>query len=281
MPSFVTPGPIRVSLKLSQGTVRITANTSAETFVEVTPTKAGSDADRKAAEQTRVEFSDGELLIRSARQRSVFGGSGSVEVTVALPAGSRVSGDCEMVALQAKGGLDSCEFTTEYGEVRLERAGRVQLDSGLGDIEVDDITGGASVRAGSGAIRLGTVAGPLTVNSSNGAIRVQEVTGPLTAASANGHVAVDVAHTDVTARVSKGDIRVGEAVRGRMELITSAGEIEVGVRRPATAWLDVRTRDKTGTVHNSLGDAETFDRSGADLEVHALTSSGDVLVHHA
>ncbi|WP_165986384.1 DUF4097 family beta strand repeat-containing protein [Streptomyces sp. YIM 98790] len=281
MPAFDTPAPISVSLRIDKGVIRITAGSRPDTVVEVTPANKADEADRRAAEQTRVVYTDGELTVEGPRKQRLFGSVGSVEATMTLPAGSSLAGDCEMAALYCIGELGACTFATRYGDIRLEHVGRLRLDSGYGDVTVEGAADGAAVRAGSGTVRIGTVIGPLTLDNGNGAGRVAEVTGPLSVTSANGDITVGVAHSAVTVRASRGDIRIGEAVRGRLDLTTAAGEIEVGVRRSAAAWLDVRTRSRTGQVRNTLGDTQTLVPGDADLRVHALTSSGDVLVRPA
>ncbi|MEW2573156.1 DUF4097 family beta strand repeat-containing protein [Streptomyces sp. NPDC047070] len=281
MPAFATPSPLSVNLWLPRGVVRITAGTRAETVVEVKPTDQNSERDRKAVERTHVDCSGTELVIEGPRKRSFLDGSGSVDISVELPAGSRLSGKSDMGALHCVGELAGCEFTTDFGEIQLDRTGEVRLQSGSGDIEVGSVSGGADIRAGSGDIRLGSVDGELTLKNSNGAMHVKEVTGPVKATAGNGDFIVGLAHTTVTVRSNNGHIRVNEALGGRLELKTSAGEIEVGVREGATAWLDLQTKSKVGTVHNSLGPAESFVREDADLEIHAVTSSGDVVVRGA
>jgi DUF4097 and DUF4098 domain-containing protein YvlB len=252
-----------------------------ETVVEVTPSSKTSDQDRNAAEQTRIDCSGTELLIQGPKKRSIFEGTGSVDISVELPAGSRLAGESDMGSLYCVGELGICEFTTEYGEIHLDRAGRLRLQSGYGDITVGSATGETDIRASTGDILLGTVDGTLTVKNSNGAVHVKEVTGPMKVTAGNGDIGVGLAHTAVAARSSNGDIRVGEAVYGRVELKTAAGEIEVGIRENTPAWLDLQAKSKTGRVHNSLGESQSFTRSSADVEVHAVTSSGDVMVYQA
>ena len=58
----------------------------------VAPTDTTNDEDRKAAEQTRVEYTDGRLLVRAPKLRSWLPGKsgGAIDVTIELPAGSTV-----------------------------------------------------------------------------------------------------------------------------------------------------------------------------------------------
>ncbi len=58
--------------------------------MQVLPADAANGRDVKVAEQTKVEYGDGVLWIESSAKSQFFGPSGSIEVTVQLPAGSRV-----------------------------------------------------------------------------------------------------------------------------------------------------------------------------------------------
>src|SRR5580692_972386 len=96
MPTFDTPEPISVSLELAVGDIRIAATDRDDTVVEVRPSDPAKKADVTAAEQTRVEYVDGRLLVKAPkgwRQYSWRGGGESIDVEIAVPAGSRVDGD--------------------------------------------------------------------------------------------------------------------------------------------------------------------------------------------
>ena len=67
MPSFDTPGPILVTLEIGVGDVRIAASDRSDTNVVVRPSNPTRKSDLAAAEQTRVEFSDGRLLIKAPK----------------------------------------------------------------------------------------------------------------------------------------------------------------------------------------------------------------------
>ena len=67
MPTFDTPDPILVTLEIGVGDVRITASDRTNTTVAVRPTDPAKKGDVAAAEQTRVEFSEGSLLIRAPK----------------------------------------------------------------------------------------------------------------------------------------------------------------------------------------------------------------------
>jgi hypothetical protein len=95
MPAFQTPEPISAVIELAVSEVHISAGDRRETVVEVRPSDSAKRADVNAAEQMRVEYSTGRLLVKATgrwRSWSPFGYGGSVEVNVELPTGSRVTG---------------------------------------------------------------------------------------------------------------------------------------------------------------------------------------------
>lgn len=106
MPTFDTPTPISATVDLVVGDVQLTATDRTDTHVEVRPSNAATEADVRAAEQTRVEYADGRLVVRSPRQRGfgLFGKPGSVDVTIGLPTGSHLHGDASVAAFAAAAG---------------------------------------------------------------------------------------------------------------------------------------------------------------------------------
>ena len=85
--TFDTPGPISATLDVVVGDVRIGAGDRDNTAVDVQPSDPSNEEDRKAAEQTRVEFEQGHLLVKTPKLRSwaLRSHGGSVDVTVELP----------------------------------------------------------------------------------------------------------------------------------------------------------------------------------------------------
>jgi ABC-2 type transport system ATP-binding protein len=137
MPTFDTPGPIAVTAELGVGDLRVVASDRTDTIVEVRPSDPTKKADVTAAEQTRVEYADGRLLIKtpkSWRQLTWRGGGESIDVQVDLPAGSHLRGDAGVAALHCRGRLGECRYRTGVGEIQLDQAGPVQLKTGGGDV---------------------------------------------------------------------------------------------------------------------------------------------------
>src|SRR2546430_2437398 len=157
MPTFDTPEPISAVIDLVVGDARITASDRGDTVVEIRPSDASHDQDVRAAEQTRVEYAAGRLLVRAPRQRSlsILGKPGSIDVTIDLPAGSHVHGDASVAAVHGAGRLGECRVKTAAGDIQLEDTGPLDLNTGAGAISVDRVAGPAAgrTRAGRGRLR--------------------------------------------------------------------------------------------------------------------------------
>jgi DUF4097 and DUF4098 domain-containing protein YvlB len=278
MPTFETPDPITATIDIVQGDVRITAGERRTTVVNVNPTDAANDEDRKAAEQTRVEYANQQLLVKAPKLRSWLpkGTGGSIDVTIELPAGSHVHGTAALADFHCTGPLGDCRIKTGLGRIDLDRAGKLNLKTGIGDISVDHATGHAEVTAGSGEVRLRELDSSAVVKSSNGDTWIGVAGGDLRIKAANGNIAVEEPRASVGAKSANGDVRLGEVVRGSVVLETQLGDLEVGIPEGTAAWLDVRAT--AGRVHNALESAAAPEASAETVDVRARTSAGDVVI---
>jgi len=281
MPTFATPKPISLAVAIGVGDVRIVAGDRQETVVVVSPSDSSKGSDQKAAEQTQVEYSEGRLLVRAPRswkRYTPFGGAESIDVSIELPAGSDVECEASVADLRCQGRLGECRLSTGVGSVRLQEAGRLQLSTGAGSVTVERVGGPAEV-TGSGPLRIGEVQGPAVVKNLNGATWMGEVGGELRCNAANGDISVERALGGVSARTATGAIRIGEVVRGSIDLRTAYGELEVGVRAGTAALLDVRSQ--FGSVRTSLSASDGPEPSDQTVEVRARTSCGDVVIRRS
>ncbi|ATL30726.1 DUF4097 family beta strand repeat-containing protein [Streptomyces formicae] len=280
MPAFETPEPISASVEFSVGSLRVVAEDRADTVVEVRPTDGSSDQDVKTAGRVRVEFANGKLLVKGPKERSLFSRtSPSVDVEILLPAGSELRAVTAMGGLAAHGRLGDCAFRTGAGDIQVEQAGELDLNTAYGEVSVGRAAGAAEIATSSGEVRVGEAAGTARIKNSNGPTKVGEVAGDLTVRASNGSVTVDHAGADVTVKTANGPITVGELVRGSTVLESAAGRIAIGVREGTAAWLDVRT--KAGTVRQSLEESGTPSESTDTLKVRARTMLGDIVIHRA
>ncbi|MFF2008269.1 DUF4097 domain-containing protein [Streptomyces sp. NPDC058195] len=296
MPSFETPEPVFATFDLEAGSARITAGKRTGTVVEVLPRNSSDDNDVRAAQQTQVTCSDGRLSVRTPKKRSLFGKPGTIEVSVELPAGSGIRAASGMGDLVCEGRFGNVTLKTSLGDIRADETADADLRTDHGDIRLTLADGDAEI-VGSGRIEIGTVTGAATVKNGNGATGIGEITGVLktqaangdisvgtahsavTAKSANGRIEVGVAHAGVDAMTSNGRITIGDVTRGRIDLRTSVGNLEVGIHEGTAAWLDLNA--KYGTVRSSLGSFDGPADSDETAEVHARTSVGDIVIRRA
>jgi len=286
MQTFETSEPISVSVELGVGGLRIAATDRADTRVDVRPSDPTNRSDVMAAEQTRVEYANGRLLVRAPkgwRQWSPLGPRGgheSIEVEIDVPAGSSLSGQITGVgAVSCTGRIGGCRFRTGVGGIRVEGAGPVELKTGAGDVTIDRIDGAAEVNTGSGYIAIASVDGRAVVKNGNGETWIGEVMGEARVNAGNGRISIERAHAGVVAKTANGNVHLGQVERGAVVAQSAFGSVEVGVRDGVAAWLELDT--KFGTVQNDLEAGDRPEASEDAVEVHAQTSMGDITIRRS
>lgn len=279
MPTYSTPDPIQAVVEFAVGEARISASDRDDTVVEVRPSDANHDADVQAAERTRVEFVAGRLEVKGPKQRRPFGKAGSIDVTVALPTGSRLSGTSGMGTFRSEGQLGNSRLSTGAGDILLAGTGTLDANSGVGAVTVEEVDGTADVSTGSGRIRLGAVSGNAEIKNSNGDTWVGEVRGDLRVKSANGSVDVDRAQGGVEATTANGALRVGGLTQGSASLKTALGAVEIGIADGTAAQLDLHTT--LGTVRNQMEVTDRPDPADQVVEVYARTGYGDITIRRS
>ncbi|GAB2483303.1 DUF4097 family beta strand repeat-containing protein [Nocardiopsis aegyptia] len=265
MPTFDTPEPITADLTVVAGNLQITAGGGTETTVEVRPRAEHKDVDVRAAEQVEVDFAGGRLEVRDPQPSGlgrVIGRKGMVDITVELPAGSRVRATCGFGGIRCEGRLGAAEISVPNGNITVDAvSGNAELTTGHGWVRAEEIDGSAVVKSTGGALTLGTVAGDLRANSAHGDVTADRVGG------------------SVTARTTHGGIRLGQVEAGSVDVETSYGELEIGVREGTAAWLDAVS--KKGVVRSALEASDAPAPTERTVEVRARSVWGDILVRRS
>ncbi|MCE6999041.1 DUF4097 domain-containing protein [Saccharothrix sp. S26] len=219
MRTFDTPAPVSAVLDIPAGRVRFVAEDRADTAVDVRPADAAKGRDVKVAESTAVEYGDGVLRITASAKNQFLGPSGAVDVTVRLPAGSRVDAKAASAEFRGVGRLGDVTFEGSHGSVELERAASVRLTTHSGDVAVGRLDGPAEISTGLGDIRIAeAVRGAVVLRTQSGDVSVDAAAGvsaSLDAGTAHGrvhnalrnadgtaalHIHATTAHGDITAR---------------------------------------------------------------------------------
>ncbi|MFB6839418.1 DUF4097 family beta strand repeat-containing protein [Streptomyces sp. NPDC056361] len=216
MQKFATPAAVSTVLDIPAGTIRLIAADRTDTTVEILPANAAKSRDVKAAEQIEVDYTDGVLRIEApAPKKQLFGDSGSVEITVQLPAGSRVQAKAALAELRGVGRLGDVTFEAAQATVKLDETASAHLALQAGDITVGRLGGPAEITTRKGALRVAEAhRGTVTLRTDHGDITVGAARGAsaaLDAGTAYGRVTNALRNngtTDLTinATTSYGDI---------------------------------------------------------------------------
>ncbi len=216
MQKFDTPAPITAVLDIPAGRIQFIAADRADTTVEVRPADPSKSRDTKAAEQITVAYADGVLRITaSAPGSQLFGPSGSLEVTVQLPADSSVEGKAAGAELRGVGRLGDVAFEGAYRQIKIDEASSVRLTAIDGDVEV------------------GRLGGPAEISTARGDIRITEAV-----------------RGTVVLRTQSGGISVGAAagVSASLDANTAYGRISNALKNNGTAELDIRATTSHGDI---------------------------------
>lgn len=280
MPTFDTPEPIAVSVDLSIGELRVVASERADTRVDV----RGAPADREQADAVRVELVGRELRVTGPRfgllQKLAPRSPGrSLEVEVALPAGSSLHARTTYGGVSVEGRLGDCRAHSRYGDVRIEDAASADLTAGYGQARVTGtVAGDATLASDYGGVRVARVGGAATLRSTYSAIRADVLGGTADLAGGHGAIDVDEAQADLRVRTAYGSVRLGRVFRGEIGMSSTHGRLEVGVASTSAAWLDL---DTGGRVTNDLTARDDPSGSAETVSVHARSREGDIVVRRA
>ncbi|MCQ4083657.1 DUF4097 domain-containing protein [Streptomyces sp. RB6PN25] len=280
MPCFDTPEPISATARVEAGSIQFTAGDRLDTVVEVRPRDPKKDQDVRTADQTEVTYASGVLTVRTPKPNLFgLGRTGTVDVTVELPTGSRIDMTGAWTQVLGEGRLGEVRVKTSSGDVRLDTTGPLKLTASHGSITVDRVEGMAEITTSSGSLRVGLVDGPAVLKNSHGTTTVGAATGELRVSGANGDIEIRRAEDSVTATTAHGTLRLGEVARGTAQLETSYGAIEVGVREGTSAWLDVSSG--SGQVRNTLTPSEAPEETEETVKVRARTRHGNIDIRRA
>ncbi|MGW2649343.1 DUF4097 family beta strand repeat-containing protein [Streptomyces sp. NPDC001393] len=216
MQKFDTPAPISAVLDIPAGRIQFIAADRTDTAVEVRPANPSKRRDVQTAEQTEVAYADGVLRIHTAEPKNqMFGPSGSLEVTVKLPAGSRVEARTAGCEFRGVGRLGDVAFDGAYRQIKIDETASLRLTAHDGDIEV------------------GRLGGPAQISTARGDIRIAEAMG--------GKVVLRTESGDITVTAAAG-------VSAALDAGTSYGRISNALKNDGTAELDISATTSYGDI---------------------------------
>ncbi|MCQ4212389.1 DUF4097 family beta strand repeat-containing protein [Streptomyces longispororuber] len=217
MQKFDTPAPVSAVLDIPAGRIQLIAADRTDTTVEILPANPAKGRDVKAAEQVEVAYADGVLHVRAPQPKNqLLGSTGSVEVTVQLPTGSRVEAKAAAAEFRGVGRLGDVAVDGGHGLVKLDETDSAHLTGHDADITIGRLNGPGEIttqrgnlnitEATRGTLKLTTQMGNITVGAAHG------ISATLDAGTSHGRIHNSLKNSDDTpgltihATTSQGDI---------------------------------------------------------------------------
>ena len=176
--------------------------------------------------------------------------------------------------------LESAKIETQCGSANVTGiAGRVDLQSGGGNIHLDDIGGEVTVETGGGTIEVGSVGSDVSLQTGGGNIKIASAKGEIKAESGGGNVVVLSGLQGAVLETGGGSIRVDKC-SGTVKVTTGGGSVDLGeIGGPAeiqTGAGSIRLASSKGRVRAQTGGG-SIQLDGA-ASVQAETAAGGIVV---
>lgn len=265
MPTFQTPGPLLLSLRVPAGAITIETNDGAETEVELEPLDRDAE---QVLEDATVELrgragGGHEVAVEIEERRFlVFSTAPRVHVRIRCPHGADL------------------DVKTVSADVRCEgRLGAASVKCVSGDVALPDVAGDARIKSVSGDVRLNEVGGAVEVQTVSGDVSAHAASGNVSITTVSGDLRIDEADRSVTTKSVSGDQFVG-AVKAGATCQSVSGDVYVAIPRGMQVWIDANSRsgDVSSELEPSQGDAP---EGGPVAELRVKTMSGDIRIARA
>jgi hypothetical protein len=279
MSVFAVPGLREIRVEIQIGRVDIVATDRGDVVVTVSPSNPSRSGDRSAAEGVQIDRVGGTVRVIGPFRLNLFGSGDSVDVLIEVPVATSATVDVKYGSVNASGHLDTCRLNVPYGDITLDRANRLDLSVGQGEVRVGYVAGDAEVRLKSGSARLGHIDGALRLNGSNASVVVDSVGSSADISTSSGAVELGRTGGNVGVRSAYGVVRLAELARGSARIEGSYGGVDIGVRRGTAVWLDAVSQH--GVVRTDLAAGTAPAEDDEKLELYIRSGYGDIAVRRS
>ena len=174
-------------------------------------------------------------------------------------------------------------ITVDY-EVSAPRNVALNLHSGSGDLEVDNLSRFLKADTGSGSVRAHGIAGPADLETGSGDIELQQTAaGEVKARTGSGSIRVNgLSGGPLTVRTGSGDIEANGSLNGPAHLTSGSGSVRVHIGRDAHFTINATTGSGSIRVPGSYNsDAHHLSApiNGGGTQITVETGSGDIEVN--
>ncbi len=177
-------------------------------------------------------------------------------------------------------------ITIDY-EITAPRDSALDLVSGSGDLEIQNVGSTLKAQSGSGAVRARGVHGPATLGSGSGDLELFETArGDVRAQTGSGSIRLHDISGGLRAGTGSGDVEIFGSVTSDWKIDTGSGSIRLNLGSQAHFELDAFTGSgnvRVGPPVSLTGDTERHHVSGkvngGGPLLKAQTGSGDIEIH--
>jgi hypothetical protein len=274
--SFQTKSNPTVEVESKFGAVHISAGSgnTVTAVVKITARESSEAAAKKLAEAARVEIkgSGDHVTVRAGLPDKMKGDEDrgvEIEVTVTLPAGSKLELESKFGAVDITGVKGAVTMETGFGEVTIKECANLDLTSSFGEVSLGGITGSMAIESKMGEIRAYDVPGG-KIKSSYGEIDVTRPSGPMDITSSMGEITVKGCRGGtITSSYGEVTLVMDKSFSGRIEAESSFGDID--------SDFDLQSKDKKKsygpTSQKKIGSVG----SGSD-KLFVKSSFGDISI---
>jgi DUF4097 and DUF4098 domain-containing protein YvlB len=172
-------------------------------------------------------------------------------------------------------------ITIDY-EISAPRGVALDLRSGSGDVQIDNVGRYLKGQTGSGSIRAHGIAGPADLHTGSGDIELQQqAAGEVHASTGSGSIRINGLNGPLTARTGSGDIEANGTLSGPSHLQSGSGSIRAHVAHDSHLNVDATTGSGSIRIAGNSSDhhhlSAPLNGGGASLEAH--TGSGDIEIN--
>ena len=172
-------------------------------------------------------------------------------------------------------------ISIEY-EISAPRGVALDLRSGSGDVQIDNVGRSLKGETGSGAIRAHGISGASDLHTGSGDIELQEqAAGEVKASTGSGSIRIQGLNGALTARTGSGDIEANGTLSGPSHLQSGSGSIRAHVAHDSHLNVDATTGSGSIRIAGNSSDhhhlSAPINGGGQSLEAH--TGSGDIEIN--
>jgi len=188
MHTFQTPAPVRLRIEIPKGRIKVVAQETEVTSVELTALHGDAAAEAWIAAAEVAQNGD-EIVVRIRKAGlGLFWGGGAIEARVHAPLGSAATLSTGSGAIETIGRLGEVSASSGSGAIRLDDSGEARARTGSGDIAIETCAGSVDVKTGSGRITVGKVGANALIITGSGHAELAEAMGDARLTTGSGDI---------------------------------------------------------------------------------------------